>query len=154
MGLLRQKSRIPMLAAILCALMISGCSYKLGSLVSADDNEPQSTGAIEPQPRPSFGKSTNASAQTELDLVYARATASEVLSRGGKDASVPWQNPQSGAGGSITPLATSYSEAGMACRDFLASYLHGELREWLQGAACQSARGAWEVKRLKPLKSG
>jgi surface antigen len=88
----------------------------------------------------------------EVDLVYARAAASDVLARGGKDASVPWQNPQTGAGGNITPLATSYSEGGLLCRDFLASYVHAGSQDWLQGAACRSASGAWEVTRLKPLK--
>jgi surface antigen len=50
-------------------------------------------------------------------------------------------------------LATSYSEAGMACRDFIASYMHGESQDWLEGAACRTTSGAWEVRRLKPLKS-
>jgi len=92
--------------------------------------------------------------QAELDLAYARAAIAEVLSRGNKDASVPWQNPQTGARGNITPLANSYSEAGLACRDFLASYMHGESQDWLEGAACRTASGNWQVKRLKPLKSG
>ena len=58
---------------------------------------------------------------------------------------MPWQNPQTGAGGNITPLATSYSEGGLPCRDFLASYVHGAAQDWLQGAACRTASGAWEV---------
>ncbi len=81
-----------------------------------------------------------------------------MLARGGKDASVkdesvPWENPQTGAGGNITPLATAYSEGGLPCRDFLASYVHGGSHDWLQGAACRDAQGVWEVKRLKPLGS-
>jgi surface antigen len=90
------------------------------------------------------------SSQAELDLAYARA---EALSRSNRDASLPWQNPRSGAGGNITPLATSYSEAGMDCRDFLGSYMHGDAQDWLEGAACRTASGRWEVRRLKPLKS-
>jgi surface antigen len=97
--------------------------------------------------------STPASPQAELDLAYARAAAAEALSRGSRDASLPWQNPHSGARGNITPLATSYSEAGMACRDFLASYMHGGSQDWLEGAACRTASGGWEIRRLKPLKS-
>jgi surface antigen len=97
---------------------------------------------------------SRSSPQVEFDLAYARAAAAEVLSRGAKDGSMPWQNPQTGARGNITPLATSYSEAGMACRDFLASYIHGELQDWLEGAACRTASGIWQVKRLKPLNSG
>ena len=112
---------------MLCALAVSGCSYKLASLVSTDENEPQSTGTIN---SPTPDAASTSSPQAELDLAYAVA---EVLSRGGKDTSVPWRNPQSGARGNVTPLATSYSEAGMACRDFLASYIHCESQDWLEG---------------------
>ena len=143
-----------MAASLLCALACSGCSYKLGSLVSADDGEPQSTGTISRSVASSSGALPKSSPQAELDLAYARAAIAEVLSRGNKDASVPWQNPQTGARGNITPLANSYSEAGLACRDFLASYMHGESQDWLEGAACRTASGNWQVKRLKPLKSG
>jgi surface antigen len=135
---------------MLCALAVSGCSYKLASLVSTDENEPQSTGTIN-SPTPEAASAS--SRQAELDLAYARAAVAEVLSRGGKDTSVPWRNPQSGARGNVTPLATSYSEAGMACRDFLASYIHGESQDWLEGAACRTTNGAWQVRRLKPLRS-
>ena len=138
---------------MLCALAVSGCSYKLASLVSTDENEPQSTGTIKAPASASLDTLSASSAQAELDLAYARAAVAEVLSRGGKDASVPWRNPQSGARGNVTPLATSYSEAGMACRDFLASYIHGESQDWLEGAACRTITGAWQVRRLKPLRS-
>jgi 17 kDa outer membrane surface antigen len=135
---------------MLCALAVSGCSYKLASLVSTDENEPQSTGTIN---SPTPDAASTSSPQAELDLAYARAAVAEVLSRGGKDTSVPWRNPQSGARGNVTPLATSYSEAGMACRDFLASYIHGESQDWLEGSACRTTSGAWQVRRLKPLRS-
>ena len=65
---------------------------------------------------------------------------------------MPWQNPQTGAGGNITPLATSYQRRRPAVPRFLASYVHGAAQDWLQGAACRTASGAWEVIRLKPLK--
>jgi surface antigen len=131
---------------MLCALAVSGCSYKLASLVSTDENEPQSTGSINSPASASLNTLSASSPQ-------ARAAVAEVLSRGGKEASVPWRNPQSGARGNVTPLATSYSEAGMACRDFLASYIHGESQDWLEGAACRTTNGAWQVRRLKPLRS-
>jgi len=141
-------------ATLLCALACSGCSYKLASLVSADEGEPQSTGTISRSGASMASAVPKSSPQAELDLAYARAAVAEVLSRGNKDASVPWRNPQTGARGNITPLANSYSEAGMACRDFLASYMHGEAQDWLEGAACRTASGNWQVKRLKPLNSG
>jgi surface antigen len=90
---------------------------------------------------------------SEADLAYARAAAAEAVARD-KANSVPWQNPQTGVGGNITPLAVSYSEDGRSCRDFLASYVSGASQAWLQGSACRSAGGDWQVKSLKPLKSG
>jgi surface antigen len=116
------------------------------------DTDPPATGSIAVQARPPAGG--NVSPRSEVDLAYARAAASDALARGGKGASVPWQNPQTGAGGNITPLASSYSEGGRRCRDFLASYVHGGSQDWLQGAACRTAEGDWEILRLKPLNSG
>jgi surface antigen len=140
--------------AALCAVTVAGCSYRLASLVSTDNNDPQATGAIAAASTAVAGDNAAASPRVELDLAYAREAISNVLLRGGKDTSVPWQNPQTGSGGNIMPLATSYTEAGMPCRDVLASYVHGESQDWLQGAACRTTRGTWEVKRLKSLKSG
>jgi surface antigen len=153
------------IAAIFSLVALSGCSYQLASLVSSEESGSQVTGSINPSgyassdpsskasAEPSAQNAPQASPQADIDLAYARAAATQALSRGSRDASLPWQNPQSGARGNITPLATSYSEAGMACRDFLASYMHGGSQDWLEGAACRGAAGTWEIKRLKPLKS-
>jgi surface antigen len=87
---------------------------------------------------------------TETDLAFARNAASDVLTRGEKDASQPWENPETGARGSVTPLAQAYSSEGRTCRDFLASYVNGNSESWLQGAACQTGHGQWEIHTLKP----
>jgi surface antigen len=87
---------------------------------------------------------------TESDLAFARNAASDVLTKGDKDASQPWENPETGARGSVTPLAQAYSSEGRTCRDFLASYVKGDSESWLQGAACQTGRGQWEIHTLKP----
>jgi hypothetical protein len=138
--------------ALLGALNLCGCSYRLVSLNSKDDADVQTTGSLGAA---GHGlRVVGAAPPADGDLAYASAAAASVLARGGKDASIPWENPQTGAGGNITPLATAYSEGGLPCRDFLASYVHGGSHDWLQGAACRDAQGTWEVKRLKPLKSG
>ena len=93
-------------------------------------------------------------APTEGDLALARNAASDVLTKGDKDSSQPWENPETGARGSVTPLAQAYSSEGHTCRDFLASYVNGDSESWLQGAACQSDRGRWEIHTLKPWKQG
>jgi surface antigen len=89
-------------------------------------------------------------APTDSDLAFARNAASDVLTRGDKDASQPWENPETGARGSVTPLAQAYSSDGRTCRDFLASYVNGRSESWLQGAACQTGRGQLEIHALKP----
>jgi surface antigen len=87
---------------------------------------------------------------TDGDLAFARNAASDVLTRGAKDSSQPWENPSTGARGSVTPLATSNTaDDGRTCRDFLASYVNGTSEIWLQGAACRSEHGRWDVHTLK-----
>src|SRR3977135_3624228 len=80
--------------------------------------------------------------------------ASDVLTKGDKDSSQPWENPETGARGSVTPLAQAYSSEGRTCRDFLASYVNGQSESWLQGAACQAGEGRWQIHPLKPWKQG
>ena len=87
------------------------------------------------------------------DLAYARAAASEVLRRGEKYASQPWENPRTGARGTVTPIAAAYSQGDETCRDFLASYVKGADQAWLQGEACKHTTGAWQVRSIKPWKS-
>ena len=78
-----------------------------------------------------------------------------MLTKGDKDTSQPWQNPETGARGSVTPLAQAYANGdGRTCRDFLASYVNGRTESWLQGAACQAGHGRWEIHTLKPWKRG
>ena len=88
---------------------------------------------------------------SETDLVFARLAIVDVLTRGSKQISAPWENPSSGARGTVTPIASAYSKDGATCRDFLASYLRPQVREtWMQGEACRAKQGAWEVKSLRP----
>ena len=88
----------------------------------------------------------------EGDLVVARAAVSELLGKGGKTTSVPWENPRTGARGTITPLASVNTQDGLICHDFLASYVRDGNASWLQGEACRAKLGRWEVRKLKPLR--
>ena len=88
------------------------------------------------------------------DLAYARAAASEVLRRGGNGVSQPWENPETGARGTVTPIASAYDLDGFTCQDFLASYVRvGSGEDWMRGEACRIHKGNWEVRSLKPWKS-
>jgi len=89
---------------------------------------------------------------SETDLVFARMAIVEVLKRGSKEVSAPWENPSSGARGTVTPIANAYARDGQTCHDFLASYVRrGSPESWMQGQACRAhKRDAWEVRTLRP----
>ncbi len=76
-----------------------------------------------------------------------------MLTKGGKDASSPWENPATGAHGTVTPVAAEYHQDGFVCRDFLASFVTTARESWLQGEACRIHQGSWVVRTLKPWKN-
>jgi len=88
---------------------------------------------------------------SDTDLVFTKLAIVEVLQRGSKESSAPWENPSSGARGTVTPIASAYQREGSTCHDFLASYVrrHGP-ETWMQGEACRGGKGQWEVKSLRP----
>jgi 17 kDa outer membrane surface antigen len=137
--------------AVALALVLSGCSfsYQLDNLFAKKD---ESAGGQIGSLRLIASKPA-AEPPTEGDLIIARAAASEVLAKGGKDVSMPWENPNTGARGTITPLASAYDQDGATCRDFLASYVKNGSESWLHGAACRADRGKWVVRNLRPWKS-
>jgi surface antigen len=131
---------------VLIGLGAGGCALSRGdSFARLDDKD--LTGAL-------GATQVKASAPTDSDLAFARNAASDVLTKGDKDSSQAWENPETGARGSVTPLSQAYAaEDGRTCRDFLASYVNGRTESWLQGAACKAGRGRWEIHSLKPWKS-
>jgi surface antigen len=136
-------------AVIAVGAALGGCSFRLGSVFDGEKAEAADvTGSIS---APIVRVSDDASL-SDRDLALARNAASDVLTRGGKDVSQPWENPETGARGSVTPLASAYTNEGKTCRDFLASYVRGTNEGWLQGKACRSARGSWEIRDMKPWK--
>jgi len=136
-------------AALTLGLACGGCSlsYQMESLFGGSDKSDQ-TGSITPPP----GSKQVTELPPDADLAFARAAASEVLSRDGKGASVPWENPRSGARGTVTAIAAAHTQAGQTCRDFLASYVQGSSQPWLRGEACKPQKGVWEVRTMKPWK--
>ena len=134
-----------LMTVILIGLASSGCSMSRSDKAFAKMEDPEVTGSIKPRP-------ANLPAPTETDLALARNAASDVLTKGDKDSSQPWENPETGARGSVTPLAQAYSSDGRTCRDFLASYVNGDSENWLRGAGCKSEQGHWEIHTMKPWK--
>ena len=135
--------------ALVLSLGGGGCSLS-GQFDSVFSEKSERTGTITP---PSGSKEVvQLPLPPAADLAYARAAVSAVLSRGEKDTSMPWENPTTGARGTVTPLAAAYTQDGQMCRDFLASFVTGSSQAWLQGEACKQQQGEWQVRTLKPWK--
>ncbi len=136
-----------MLTLFIIGMGSGGCSMSRtdGPFARMDENE--LTGSI-------GGGQGHHPVPTASDVAFARNAASDVLTKGDKDSSQPWENPETGARGSVTPLAQAYYSEGRTCRDFLASYVNGRSESWLQGAACKASHGRWEIHTLRPWKRG
>jgi surface antigen len=136
-------------AALLLALPAGACSYQLGSLMGHDSAKLDKT-ADKSEVTGSIASAPVAAATNDNDLEYARVAAAQALATDGK--SVPWENPRTGARGTITPIASAYTQDGLVCRDFLASYVHQGAESWLQGEGCRVHQGKWEVRGMRPWK--
>jgi hypothetical protein len=140
-------------AVLMLALSAGGCAATgpLGSMfpVSSKSNAVADdvTGTTR-SARPA--SAATAGVPAERDLIFARTAIVDVLKRGRNDLSAPWENPSSGARGTVTPVASAYVRDGVTCHDFLASYLRQGAETWLQGEACREQQGQWQVKTLKP----
>jgi surface antigen len=143
-------------------IVTCGCSfsYNLGSLIGKGDTPPA---------QPAIGRAVTSgeggnaggdkkqspagAMPTESDLAYARLAMAEAFSKTASTKSTPWENPATGARGTVTAIRSLYrQDSGSVCRDFLASYVRGGNETWLEGAACRSSGGRWTVRRLTPWK--
>lgn len=146
------------------ALSLGGCAVS-GSMFSRSSSKDEAkayaketayanedvTGSVAAAPPATPVSASTTGLPSETDLVFARMAIVDVLTRGSKQISSPWENPSSGARGTVTPIASAYAKDGSTCRDFLASYLRRQGAEtWMQGEACHAKHGAWEVKSLRP----
>jgi len=133
---------------ILIGAASGGCSLARTDAAFAKMDDKEATGSVGATP-------AAVATPTDGDLAFARNAASDVLTKGDKDSSQPWENAKTGAHGSVTPLAKPYArDDGRSCRDFLASYVNGKTESWLQGSACQMASGRWEIQTLSPWRRG
>jgi surface antigen len=135
--------------ALSLALVSGGCSYRMDSMFSRktqSEVDVESTGSI----RPVAARPQTVAGLPDGDLAAARAAVSDALGKNGRDGSVPWEDAATGARGTVTPLSSAYSQDGTTCRDFLASYVRNGAESWLQGEACRSGQGRWEVRQMRP----
>lgn len=87
------------------------------------------------------------------DWAAARQALAEALRDKNAAPSVPWENYASAVRGTAIPLgAVRQTEAG-PCRDFRISFVHATDAKWLQGQACRTTRGSWQVAQARLLAS-
>ena len=79
----------------------------------------------------------------------ALATALDPQSDGGV---VHWDNPESGAKGSFTPVSQAYPLDGAVCRAFLAEVGTKGQHDSLQGTACREKTVEWTLKDVRPAR--
>lgn len=101
------------------------------------------------------GKIPEASLSSMLDAEdwrRAKAALATALDPQGNGSLVGWDNPDSGAKGSFTPVGKPYPLDAKICRAFLAEVSRKDGAQTLQGTACSDRSGAWSIAEAKPWK--
>lgn len=131
------------LAASLAALPACG-SLRLGEAA-----DPIVTGSIKPQPvalTVPVGDAPEGIASG--DWAQAKLALDQALASPDKAASIPWDNPRTGARGTATPLGTT---GGDGCRDFRIGLVDTTGEHWVQGSACKDGKGAVTLNQVRLL---
>ena len=110
-----------------------------------EDERPISTGSIgriETSPlSPDLGQE---------DWRRAKGALAIALDPQGSGAAVKWDNPDSEASGTFTPVAQPYVKQNEICRAFLATITQPGRSSSLQGTACRLAADDWTLQDVKP----
>lgn len=79
------------------------------------------------------------------DINYYRQAQQEALETAQPGQPLPWNNPQSGHGGTITPSAPYQNAGGQYCREFTHKINVGGQSETGYGTACRQPDGSWQI---------
>ena len=82
----------------------------------------------------------------------ARAAMATALDPQGSGAQVRWENPDSGAKGFFGAIGNAFLIKDDICRLFVAGVGVKAPEDWMQGSACRTAPGEWDIKDVKPWK--
>lgn len=125
------------------AALTSGCgslSFPMGNVFG--DDKADVTGSVR--------KKIDTGKVPEADWRVARGAVRQALSAPDAAVSVAWENPSTGARGTVTPLPTRDLTPMPACRSFLLSHVRANTETWHQGEACQEG-AEWEVQSVRSL---
>lgn len=134
------------------AIGAATCGCSLPPSLSASGIDPVTTGSIV-QPV-AYTERTPPAGVAPDDWVAARQALATALRDTQAAPSVPWANPARQSSGMVTPIGESRSTQDGTCRDFMVTFIHAndsENADWLQGSACRTARGSWQIDEARLL---
>jgi surface antigen len=155
--------------ALVLAVAMAGCSMSFPSLLGEKDGDKSSpstsaafdarsekagkadgdiTGSLPLQPA---AAASAKGALSPIDWAIAKSALRDVLGRGEAGSSQPWENPTTGARGTVTPVAQIYEKDGFPCRNFILGGVRNGRESWFEGTACRIHRGNWDVMTTRPL---
>ena len=82
----------------------------------------------------------------ERDKEMAARAAHQAFENGQTGKPMTWQNPDTGASGSVTPTRTYQIESGQYCREYTQEIWVGGERQQSHGTACRQADGSWKIQ--------
>ena len=160
------------IAALALATAMAACSMSFPSLLGdkdGDKNQPATAANAAPDarverpgkadagditgslPLQSPAAANAKGALSPVDWAIAKSALREVLGRGEAGSSQPWENPTTGARGTVTPVASIYEKDGFPCRNFIIGGVRDGRESWYEGTACRIHRGNWDVVTTRPL---
>ena len=129
-GALRRKA----LAALTLGAASAGCSLSYTARQPCSAPSSDVTGSIT---LATGAKPSRANCRPKPISPLPAAAVSEVLRRGRKDASQPWENPGTGARGTVTPHRRRLYARTAHLPRFPRELRRGSAQSWLQGEACK-----------------
>jgi surface antigen len=140
-----------LLALGLASASLGACSMPMGSLMGSDSKPDVTgvTGSAETGRAATYQTATVAPSSIPLspaDWNYARGALGLALTSNETGPPVPWANPETGARGNFAPAAAAVTaEGGRTCRDFVATRSEHGKEVQLQGRACRTPDGQWDI---------
>ena len=138
------------------ALSLGACSMPMGSLIGGGDDKPDVTAST-----PADGRATAMGAPGGMQLAtapastnpisgadwnYARGALGLALTSTQTGPPVPWANPETGARGNFAPTSDAVTAStGQTCRNFVATRTENGQEVQLQGRACRTPDGQWDI---------
>jgi surface antigen len=121
---------------------LSGCSIAVPSL---SDERVETTGSI--------GRTDGSPLSPDLgqeDWRRAKGALAIALDPQGNGSAVKWDNPESGIGGTVTPVAQPFVKQNEVCRTFIATIDFPGRTSSLQGTACKPSSDEWQIHEVRP----